>query len=351
MSKLVGFVAVLVLVLGGATAFAVTQTTNVQQGNTHVIDCMGGDSVVTKTSASDASVTCVATPTTTTTAPTTTTTTVAPTTTTTTTTQPPATTTTTSPPSGGPFPTASSTGVPAGTVLTSSGGIVANVDGQVINAKNISGGVRVSANNVTIQNSKITVGGGPSPVGVVIDAGRTGTRILDTEISAPGGFQGIQGAGGFLAQRVNIHGFEHGIEIRGAATVLDSYIVLTDFRYPDGTTPHFDAVAGWSVNNVVVRHNTLTAPPDQTGAINFTNDFGSITNVTIDNNLLTGGGYALYLRGDSSWYSPTAGKPVTGISVTNNWFGHSQWGYSSVVNAQVSFSGNVDNTTGSHILG
>jgi hypothetical protein len=242
--------------------------------------------------------------------------------------------------------------VPAGTVLASSGGITANVDGQVINAKNINGGVRVSANNVTIQNSKITVGGGDSSVGVTIDSGRTGTRIINTEITAPNGFQGIQGAGGFVAQGVNIHGFEHGVEIRGAATVLDSWISVTGgWKYPDGTTPHFDAVCGWSVNGVVVRHNTLIANPDQTGAVNFTNDFGSITNVQIDNNLLVGGGYALYLRGDSSWFSPTAGKPVTGISVTNNRFGHSQWGYSSVVNAQVSFSGNVDDTTGAHILG
>ena len=100
-----------------------------------------------------------------------------------------------------------------------------------------------------------------------------------------------------------------------------------------------------------MRHNTLTAPPDQTGAINFTNDFGSVTNVAIDNNLLTGGGYALYLRGDSSWNSPAAGKPVRDITVTNNRFGKSQWGYASIVNAQVTFSGNTNDATGAPILG
>ena len=78
--------------------------------------------------------------------------------------------------------------------------------------------------------------------------------------------------------------------------MLDSYIVLADFRYSDGTIPHFDAVSGWSVDGVTLRHNTLSAPPDQTSAINFTNDFGSIINVTIDNNLLTGGGHALPAR-------------------------------------------------------
>ena len=74
--------------------------------------------------------------------------------------------------------------------------------------------------------------------------------------------------------------------------------------YPGGVIPHFDAVTSGSANGVVLRHNTLTAPPDQTAAVNFTNDFGSIRDVTIDNNLLTGGGYALYLRGDPG--PPTA---------------------------------------------
>ena len=113
------------------------------------------------------------------------------------------------------FPTAASTGVPAGTTLTNSGAITVTVAGTVIDAKNITGGVWVRANNVTIQRSKITVGGGQSTVGVSIDAGRTGTRIVDTEIVAHNGFTGVIGGGGFTAQRVNIHGFENGIEIRG----------------------------------------------------------------------------------------------------------------------------------------
>jgi len=219
----------------------------------------------------------------------------------------------------------------------------------VIDARLVKGGITIAANNVTVKRTRIRVPSGAEGVGVTIEQGVTGTLIQDTEIAGSESFQGIQG-GGFVARRVNIHGFEHGVEIRGRAKVLDSYISLTDFRYPDGTVPHFDAVCGWSVNGVVVRHNTLTAPPDQTAAVNFTNDFGAITNVEIDNNLLTGGGYALYLRGDSSWFSPASSKPVTDIAVTNNRFGRSQWGPASIVNAQVSFLGNVLDLTGLPIL-
>jgi hypothetical protein len=350
-------VAIAAVVLSASWAMGATTTLRLAPGQEQPIECATKLTVSNKTS-KGVTVTCAPAPTTTTTTtrPATTTT-AAPTTTTaapTTTTAAPTTTTTTTttapPPPNGVFPTAASTGVPAGTTLTSSGAITVTVAGTVIDAKNITGGVWVRANNVTIQRSKITVGGGQSSVGISIDAGRTGTRIVDSEIVANNGFTGVIGGGGFTAQRVNIHGFENGIEIRGSASVVDSYIVLADFRYSDGTIPHFDAVSGWSVDGVTLRHNTLTAPPDQTGAINFTNDFGPIVNVTIDNNLLTGGGYALYLRGDSSWNSPTAGKPVRDITVTNNRFGKSQWGYASIVNAQVTLSGNT-NTSGAPILG
>jgi hypothetical protein len=246
-------------------------------------------------------------------------------------------------------PDAGTTGVPAGVTLRRSGSITVTKSATVIDGRLIKGGITVAANNVTVKRTKIRVPSGAEGVGVTIAPGVTGTLIQDTEIAGSESFQGIQG-GNFTARRLNIHGFEHGIEIRGSATVVDSYITLSSFRYPDGTTPHFDAVCGWSVNGVVVRHNTLTAPPDQTAAVNFTNDFGAIRDVVIDNNLLTGGGYALYLRGDSSWFSPASSKPVTDIQVTNNRFGRSQWGPASIVNADVSFLGNILDLTGLPIL-
>jgi hypothetical protein len=243
-------------------------------------------------------------------------------------------------------PDADTTGVPRGVALRRSGSLTVRKPSAVIDARLVKGGITIAANNVTVKRTRIRVPSGAEGVGVTIEQGVTGTLIQDTEIAGSESFQGIQG-GGFVARRVNIHGFEHGVEIRGRAKVLDSYISLTDFRYPDGTVPHFDAVCGWSVNGVVVRHNTLTAPPDQTAAVNFTNDFGSINDVLIDNNYLSGGGYALYVRGDaSSPHSPALGKPVKNIRVTNNQFGTSQWGHASVVQAEISASGNIEQATG-----
>jgi len=102
--------------------------------------------------------------TTTTTTPTTTTTTTptTPTTTTTTTTTPTTATPAqsgcfTSPGSCGyPDPAYGNVGVPAGTTLTPSGSVTVNTAGTVLNGLDIQGGVTINANNVTIQNSRIT---------------------------------------------------------------------------------------------------------------------------------------------------------------------------------------------------
>ena len=59
-------------------------------------------------------------------------------------------------------------------------------------------------------------------------------------------------------------------------------MTLADFRYSDGTIPHFDAVSGWSVDGVTLRHNTLTAPPDGRGD-QFHQQLRPFINVTIDN--------------------------------------------------------------------
>jgi hypothetical protein len=243
-------------------------------------------------------------------------------------------------------PEAGTTGVPRGVVLRRGRSITVKKAGTVIDRRLIKGGITIAADNVTVKRTKITVPSGADGVGVTIVPGMTGTLIQDTELAGSESFQGIRG-GGFTARRVNIHGFEDGIEIRGSARVLDCYISLTDFLYPDGTIPHFDAVSGWSVNGVVVRHNTLTAPPDQTSAVNFTNDFGPINNVLIADNVLSGGGYALYVRGDGlSAQGAAAGEPVTDVRVRNNKFGTSQWGHASVVAAHIVASGNVEQATG-----
>ena len=65
--------------------------------------------------------------------------------------------------------------------------------------------------------------------------------------------------------------------------------------------------------SLVIDHNTVLDPLDQTCAICLFSDFGQVRNVTIENNLLAGGDYALYggLSGNEG-ASSTPGVRITG---------------------------------------
>lgn len=63
-----------------------------------------------------------------------------------------------------------------------------------------------------------------------------------------------------------------------------------------------------------MKHNTIFNPHNQTSCVNFTTDFGGISNITITGNLLNGGNYTVYSRSGGN------GDP-TGVSVTGNQFG------------------------------
>jgi len=76
-------------------------------------------------------------------------------------------------------PVAANTGVPAGTTLTASGRYLGQYCWYGHQCQNVSGGISINANNVTIQNSKITTNG---YYGIIIANGVTGTKILDNEI-------------------------------------------------------------------------------------------------------------------------------------------------------------------------
>src|SRR6185312_7570768 len=54
------------------------------------------------------------------------------------------------------YPTPSTTGVPSGTTLTASGPITVTTPGTVIDGKDVTGGIDVQADDVTIRNSRVS---------------------------------------------------------------------------------------------------------------------------------------------------------------------------------------------------
>lgn len=246
-------------------------------------------------------------------------------------------------------PDATNTGVPSGTVLSPSGDITVTTDGTVIDAKDISGGVYINANNVTIKNSKIH-GTGSSYMAVRIADGKTGARILSSEIyTTNGGYEGIIG-GNFIACGNYIRGFDNAFTIGGNTTIQSNFIEKLNSAQ---SGPHYDGIELYSGSNVNIWGNNIRMTDvngnwlGDTGAINLTTEWSSITNVEIRGNWIGGGGYTLYIRRSSSG----SGYNYSGIRVINNrWYGSppkgfAQWGPMSDDGGDIIFTGNVWDST------
>jgi hypothetical protein len=267
------------------------------------------------------------------------------------------------------YPNASTAGVPAGTQLTavpgqatsgpgwswkSAGYVQVTGDGAVLSNLSVAGNINVAASNVTIKDVKV-VNSGADSMGISLrhtsnvtienstiagsdaSSGRlmvgvkdvygddTGTQVLDDNIYQTGtGVQIYQG----LIQGNYIHdlGFIAGDHVNGVTT--------------NGGT-----------SQLTIEHNTILNPYNQTDAVGLFEDFGVVANVTIDNNLLGGGGYSIY-GGNGSMGTPY------NIKVTNNRFSTTVWpngglyGPVAYFNSSASgdvWSGNVWDSTGQTI--
>ena len=241
------------------------------------------------------------------------------------------------------FPDATDTGVQAGVTLKAyNGDLVINTPGAVISGLDIHGSVYINADNVTLINCRITSGGywAVSVGGGGGSSGGTGCVVQNCEINGLGGTQGsagIQGAGTFLAN--NIYGVENGIVFAGSNSLAqDNYI--HDLQ----STPeaHYDGIAAQGgLSNITIRHNTVISRPDATSAIYINNDFGPMSNVIVDNNKLSGGGYTVY--SDEKAAHP---GQITGVQFTNNYLVKGYYGYAAIANNTVVWQGNIDLGTG-----
>jgi hypothetical protein len=204
------------------------------------------------------------------------------------------------PPSTG-FPDASNTG-PSGTLTVTTGNLTIGTAGAVVENREIRGCVTVSAQNVTIRNSRIICDGSSA-----VWAGSSGLVVEDTEIQCANkvGQTGLT-PGNYTARRIEASRCENILWAGNNVLVEDSYIHDPIPCCIPGD-PHTDSIqtpAGGS--NVTIRHSTVyggyisqsnfgnaaitTAASPGTGA----------TNYIVENNLLAGGGYTIYCPGNVS---------------------------------------------------
>jgi hypothetical protein len=236
-------------------------------------------------------------------------------------------------PSG--FPTAETTGVPAGTVLTTyTGPMTITTDGTVIDGKIINGSLVIEADNVIIRNCKITY---DSWWGV--SAGGKNIVIQDCDITGPGyggdSNSSIVGNGTFL--RNDISQSENGILLDGNSSIV-KWNYIHDLQ--DSGSAHYDGIEiHGNVNGALIEDNTIISR--DTSNVFIKNNFGPISNITINHNYMAGvAGYNIYVDGRAS------GGPITGVTITNNYLEKGVYGYYSIDNSSPTISGNIEYLSG-----
>lgn len=229
------------------------------------------------------------------------------------TTTPPTTDPTTTPPTGGGFPDASTTG-PTGALTVLTGAQQYRTAGQVVeNVELRTDDIYVAANNVVFRNCRIVYTGALDAGFTIVNiaTGVTGTRFEHCEIDGQSKIaRAIKGIDGVTVVACNIHHTGNAVEVADKVSVTDSY--LHDIFTPAGLDWHADGIqTGETVSDILVQHNTILLTGAETGAINIIGAASdTMTNVLVDNNLMAGGGYTVYLG---------AGH-MTNVRATNNRF-------------------------------
>jgi hypothetical protein len=215
------------------------------------------------------------------------------------------------------FPDDSTTGVPAGTKLTLyTGEHTIRQNNLTINGAEIKGGLDLYANNVTLLNSRIT---SDDWWGVLLREGYGNLKILHCT------FVGVttkqmgeyavanQSEGALEIGFSNFSGWQDAIDT-SVGYIHDNYV--HDVSYvPGAHTNAFLSEGGSASSSLRLIHNTLLNFDRQgaSGALSLFHDFDPINHVTIENNWLAGGNYALY-GGTDTAHNVQVRKNVFGIT-------------------------------------
>ena len=237
------------------------------------------------------------------------------------------------------FPTSTNTGVPAGTPTKTVPGQVSSGpgwacnsacgylevsgDGANLSGLKVNGNIDVSANNVTINHVKINCGGDGS-MGISL-CHTSGVTIENSNIN------GLNtGANRLMVGIKDIYGDDTGTTVEGnnitkTATDVQIYAGTIENNY----MAQHGMVTGDDVNGVttngddqplLIQHNTILNNYIQTDAVGLFQDFSDVSNVTINDNFLAGGGYTIY--GGTGGDGPTSNIVVTNNTISTMYYPH-----------------------------
>jgi hypothetical protein len=246
-----------------------------------------------------------------------------------------------------PFPNVLNTGVPGGTASlpTYTGPTTITTAGTVISGYQINSSLDIAANNVTVKNCYFNNVGGT----FAVSFDGNGSTLQNCEINGgSGGGDAVWiGGTGNSVTGCNIYSYAKDLYLSGDnITVTGNYLhgIVSSGEHAEnifidgnnnGTTQTGINIS----NNTCACNQTLPGGVNVAGPIFISSDFGEVSGVTINNNIMVGGGFTLFFGTNAN---------VANIITTNNILGVGNYGYqySSQTTNGSTFSGNVDLITG-----
>ena len=224
--------------------------------------------------------------------------------------------------------------MPAGTPLQPSGSLVIKQAGTVVKNLAVSGTIEVEANNVTVENTLVAVGGGGSGFmngdgnsDIQIDSGVTGTQLIDDSLTNAADGTTVQDAvyndGGSSNTAEGLYVYSQsdpnvttvdtcsssgeknipGGGVTGSwwgpGVIKDSYLTGNIYF----ACQHVDVIYEPAGSLLDVEHDTLLNPHSQTSDILVDASTGGSADLVVNQSLLAGGGYSIY--GDAHGTSGT----------------------------------------------
>jgi hypothetical protein len=209
--------------------------------------------------------------------------------------------------------------------------IPVTVDDTVISCQDIVGGLDIRAKRVVVKNSRVRFDGG----------GANGSSVITIEEGADATIDHVELNGSnhthacvwhqgtaMASHALNCYGINDGIfswaDTGYSPTTGDSFTIDNSY-FHDFTTNaangHEDGYQTEGASHGVIRHNTYLMTTAADSAIAIWNSLKSSNDITVDNNLITGGGFSIYAEDyHPSVSSPAGGYSLTNINFTNNKF-------------------------------
>lgn len=228
--------------------------------------------------------------------------------------------------------------MPPGTTLTRvDGPVTLSTPGQVYSGREVHGEIRITASNVTIEKTRV-IGSSSAPL-IRTMPGATHAVIRDVEVDMAGQEEGKGIAfDNYTAQRVWFHNGLDCAHQGNTVTITDSFCDLPKLR--SGSAAHADGFQSDGGGNYVFRHNTIRNPNGQTAAILMSTNTSPISNVVIDHNLMSGGGYTVYCGTDEGGIAPNT--TYTNNVISREFFPKGgYWGATTWCNRVATASNNV----------